>query len=456
MSSNLVLWDPYKAGQVGNLKGQMTGYVAGLYSVPGMANIAAAPTEVLNQNGYNIYQNTNTGYYELQHDNYPTNDSIWTSQSLGVTLDCTGDTLVLKGMNEAEEGQGGNGSKTSQGNGAGAAPFSLVTASNIDYGYYGNNARSSFAASASNALNRLNAAQASGVSYASTYGIDTDETIDPVTKAVVDKEKSAAIDELTMSEATKYKFDNIAKQINKVAEKQNEAVAEAKDHSGGAALGCAAAGAGIGFCVAGPVGAAVGGVIGGIAGFFGGKGVKAYDESKAEKVNKEAAKDAQKVGEELKASLEGLSDEELIAFQRYYQQQTGVKLTDVLKGLETDEDSTEIAQGAGFDSGYLTDMFADIDNANDILKPDDTDADAEVAATNTTQISYSQAAQIEVLQQNAGLYRQYWQAALQNGGSIDVNGKTMTADELSKMYIDANRQLEEYLNGIKSKTDFEA
>ena len=56
MSSNLVLWDPYKAGQVGNLKGQMTGYVAGLYSVPGMANIAAAPTEVLNQNGYNIYQ----------------------------------------------------------------------------------------------------------------------------------------------------------------------------------------------------------------------------------------------------------------------------------------------------------------------------------------------------------------------------------------------------------------
>ena len=43
--------------------------------------------------------------------------------TLGVTLDCTGDTLVLKGMNEAEEGQGGNGSKTSQGNGAGAAPF---------------------------------------------------------------------------------------------------------------------------------------------------------------------------------------------------------------------------------------------------------------------------------------------------------------------------------------------
>ncbi len=32
----------------------------------------------------------------------------------------------------------------------------------------------------------------------------------------------------------------------------------------------------------------------------------------------------------------------------------------------------------------------------------------------------------------------------------------MTADELSKMYIDANQQLEEYLNGIKSKTDFEA
>lgn len=453
MSSNLVLWDPGKAAQVGNLKGQMTGYIAGVYSMPGMANIAAAPTEVLNQNGYNVYTDTNTGLYHIIQDNYPNNENIWTSQTLGVTLDCTGDSLEIRGINEAKADEEGEASPTGVTN---ASPFGLVTASPLSYQEYGNNARSNFAASVSSIMNRSDAALASGVSFASTYGLGNDETIDPVTKTVIDKAKSSEIDEMLTSEATKHKFDNIAKQINKVAEKQNEAESKAEDHSGEATLGGAAAGAGIGFLVAGPLGAAVGGLIGGAVGFLGGKGVKAYDESKADKVNDEAAKEAQQAGEELKESLEGLSDEELIAFQRYYQQQTGVKLTDVLKGLETDEDSTKIAQGAGFDSGYLTDVFTDIDSANETLKPNEANTATEVAASNTTEISYAQAAEINILQQDINVINQCRQKAIQNGGTAELYGTTMTIDEINQKYIDACQKYDNYLETIKSpNTSFE-
>ncbi len=146
-----------------------------------------------------------------------------------------------------------------------------------------------------------------------------------------------------------------------------------------------------------------------------------------------------------------------MAFQRYYYDKYGCSVTDVLKSLETDEDSSKIAQGAGIDSGYLTGVFENIDSANATLKPSE-EVETETASANTKEITYSQAAQIEVLQQNANLNKQYWQAALQNGGSVEINGETMTADELSQKYVDAYEELEEYLDGLDttSGTSFEA
>lgn len=478
-----ILWNPGQSAKIGNLQGQMTGYLAGVYSLPGMSNIAAAPTEVLNQNGYNVYLNTDNGQYMVKQDNHPESANIWDSQTLGVTFDYTGDTLQITGLNEQKDAdkesdkEGDEDSDTISG-AAASSPFGIVSGVNFDYASYANSITNSCKLNAQNSLNRLNAANTAGVTYASTYGLNTDETIDPVTRSVVDKEKSAAIDELNMSEATKHKFDNIAKLINKVAEKQNKAELEAVDKSGdyaltaGVAVGAvgALAGAGKGGAIGAAIGSvipvagtavgavigAVGGaVIGAAAGWLTGKAVKAHDESKADKANNEAAKEAQAAGDELKEALEGLSEEELIAFQRYYYQQTGVKATDALKSLETDDDSSEIAQGAGFDSGYLSGVFTEIDDANLTLKPDET-VDAETTSSNVKEISYSQAAQIEVLQQNASIYRQYWQAALQNGGSIEMNGKTMTADELSQKYIQANAELEAYLNEIKPEVSFDA
>jgi len=471
-----VSWDPGNAGKLGNLQGQMTGYVAGLYSLPGMANISAAPTEVLNQNGYTVYQDTDTGRYNLVRDNYPNSSSIWTSQSLGVTLDCSGDQLVLKGMNEGK-GDGGDGGDGGD-DGTVESQLGLLTGTNFNYSGYTNEARNSFAQNSQAILNRLNAARTSSATYQSTVGLKTDETIDPVTGAVVDKEKSAAINELTMSEATKHKFDNIAKLINKVAEKQNEAEVTVQDKStdyavaAGVAVGATGAlagagkggaiGAAIGSIIPGAgtavgavVGAIGGAILGGLAGLGVGKAVKAHDEGKAETANNEATKEAEAAGAELKEALEGLSDEELIAFQRYYYEQSGVKVTEVLKGLETDDDSSKIAQGAGFDNGYLTSVFENIDSANETIKTDEDDENEAAEAgngtdgqTNATKLTYSQSAQLDVLQQNANLYRQYWQQALNGDGTLEVNGKTMTADELSELYIKAYEEVETYLESI--------
>ncbi len=454
-----ILWNPSKAGQVGNLQGQMTGYVAGLYSIPGMANIAAAPTEVLNQNGYTVYQDSDTGHYVLKRDNHANNNSIWTSQSMGVTFDCTGDSLVIKGINEEEEQKDGEVQ-------AALNSFGLLTTpNNLNYNSYADDARSSFALTSQNVLNRLNAAQTSGTSYSSTAGLNTDETIDPLTHSVVDKEKSAKINELNASEANKHKFDNIAKLINKVAEKQSKTEIKAKDKTGdcvtAGAVAVGVTGAAIGAKIGGTVGSfipvpVVGTLVGAAAGALIGWGASAIvnssDEAKAEKLNNEAAQEAQEAGEDLKEALEGLSEEELIAFQRYYYEQSGVKVTDVLKKLETDEESSEIAQSAGFDSGYLSGMFKNIDNANETLKPDEDEQMVE-ASNNSKQLTYSQTAQLDVLQQTANLYRQYWQMALQNGGTLEINGKTKTVDELSQMYIDANSELEQYLNSIGNKEE---
>lgn len=460
-----ILWNPSKAGQIGNLQGQMTGYVAGLYSIPGMANISAASTEVLNQNGYTVYQDTDTGHYELKRDNYPNNNSIWTSQSMGVTLDCTGDKLVLKGMNEEESKK--EESKEEEVNATLNSFGFLSTPSAFNYNSYTNDARSSFALTSQNVLNRLNAAQTSGTSYSSTVGLNNDETIDPLTHGVIDKEKSAKINELNTSEATKHKFDNIAKLINKVAEKQNKAEIKAKDKTGdcvaAGAVAVGVTGAAIGAKIGGTVGSfipvpVVGTLVGAAAGALIGWGASAIvnssDEAKAEKLNNEAVQEAQEAGADLKEALEGLSEEELIAFQRYYYEQSGVKITDVLKNLETDEDSSEIAQSAGFDSGYLSGMFENIDSANETLKPDEY-LNETLAGNNynksSVNMTTAEVAQMDVLEQNKMLLRDYWQAALQNGGSIEMNGKIKTADELAQMYIEASAKYDEYEAELSEK-----
>jgi len=98
-------------------------------------------------------------------------------------------------------------------------------------------------------------------------------------------------------------------------------------------------------------------------------------------------------------------------------------------------------------------MFKNIDNANETLKSDDGEQTVESSNSEKLTLTYSQSAQLDVLQQTANLYRQYWQMALQNGGTLEINGKTKTVDELSQMYIDANSELEQYLNSIGNKEE---
>lgn len=401
-------WNPVKAAEVGNAKGQTIGYVAGLYSTPGMANISAASAEVLNQYGYSIYQNDDTGKFRVIQDRDTQGGSIWTSDSLGMTFDFSGNSLVT---------------------------------TPVDNGW-----RGSFSDNCNNILNRLDAANGSNSTYGSTYGLGSNETLDPITGQVVDKTKSKEIDALADTKSAQRKFDKIAKLINKVHETQNAATVTTDTTSTkvGVTLGGAAGGAAIGTCIGGfPIGTLVGGGIGAIAGFFGGSAIAASDKNDVNEVNNESAQAARDAGNELKAALEGLTDEEMIAFERYYYEQTGVEVADVLQELEVTDEHSTIAQQSGIDGDYLDNLFEDMDESNEILKPNNT------GNTLGTKKEYSdyEKAKINILQQEAQQLYNMWQAALK-GTTVVQNGEELTADELSQMYLDKVQELEDYKNSI--------
>lgn len=399
-------WNPTKAAEVGNAKGQTIGYVAGLYSTPGMANISAASAEVLNQYGYSIYQDDETGKFRVLQDRDTQGGSIWTSDSLGMTFDYSGDSLVM---------------------------------TPVDSGW-----RGSFSSSCDDILNRLDAANGANTSYGSTYGLGSNETLDPITGQVVDKAKSKEIDALADTKTAQRKFDKIAQLINKVHETQNAATATT-DSTGtktGTTLAGVAGGAAIGTCIGGfPIGTAVGAIAGGIAGFFGGSAIAASDEADVNKVNNEAAQAARDAGNELKEALEGLSDEEMIAFERYYYEQTGVEVSDVLQQLEVGDEHSTIAQQSGIDEDYLDNLFEDMDEANEILKP------GQTSSSTTKEYSDYEKAKIQILEQEANQLYSMWQAALK-GTTVVQDGKELNADELSEMYLNKVQELEDYKNSL--------
>lgn len=399
-------WNPTKAAEVGNAKGQTIGYVAGLYSTPGMANISAASAEVLNQYGYSIYQNDETGNFRVIQDRDTKGGSIWTSDSLGMTFDYTGDCLVT---------------------------------TPVDSGW-----RGSFSDSCNNVLNRLDAANGANTSYGSTYGLGSNETLDPITGQVIDREKSKEIDALGDTKSAQRKFDKIAQLINKVHETQNAATVttDTTNTKAGVTLAGAAGGAAVGTCIGGfPIGTLVGAGIGAVAGFFGGSAVAASDEKDANELNNESAQAARDAGNELKEALAGLSDEEMIAFERYYYEQTGVEVADVLQELEVTDEHSTIAQQSGIDSDYLDNLFEDMDESNEILKPGQT--------TDSANKEYSdyEKAKIQILEQEAQQLYSMWQSALK-GTTVVKDGKELTADELSEMYLNKIQELEDYKNSL--------
>ncbi len=400
-------WNPVKAAEVGNAKGQTIGYVAGLYSTPGMANISAASAEVLNQYGYSIYQNDETGDFRVIQDRDTQGGSIWTSDSLGMKFDFSGDSLVTTPVDSSWNG--------------------------------------SFSSSCDDVLNRLDAANGSNSSYGSTYGLGSNETLDPITGQVVDKAKSKEIDAIADSKTAQRKFDKIAKLINKVHETQNAATVttDTTNTKVGTTLAGAAGGAAIGSCIGGfPIGTVVGGLIGGVAGFFGGNAVASSDEADVNKVNNESAQAARDAGNELKEALAGLSDEEMIAFERYYYEQTGVEVSDVLQQLEITDEHSTIAQQSGIDSDYLDNLFEDMDESYEILKPGTT-----TSTSNTKEYSDYEKAKIQILEQEASQLYSMWQSALK-GTTIVQDGQELSAAELSEMYLNKVQELEDYKNSL--------
>ena len=400
-------WNVNKAAEIGNAKGQTIGYVAGLYSTPGIANECAASAEVLNQYGYSIYQDDQTGKFRIIRDRDTQGGSIWTSDTLGMTFDYTGDSLVT---------------------------------STVDSGW-----RGSFSDSCNNTLNRLDAANSSNSSWGATSGLNSNETLDPITGQPVDKEKSKEIDALADTKSARRKFDKIAKLINKVHEKQNAATVttDASATKTNTTVGGLAGGAAIGTCFGGfPIGTVVGGVIGGVVGFFGGSAIAKSDKKDANKVNNESAEAAKAAGDELKAALEGLSDEEMIAFERYYYEQTGVEVADVLQELEVGDGSSTIAQQSGIDGDYLDNLFDDMDKSNEILKPGNTED-----TTGAKEYTETQKAKIQILEQEAAQYYNMWQAAL-NGETVTFEDKEISASELSEMYLNKVQELEDYKNSL--------
>lgn len=403
-------WNVNKAAEIGNAKGQTIGYVAGLYSAPGIANECAASAEVLNQYGYSIYQDDVTGKFRIIQDRDTKGGSIWTSDTLGMTFDYTGDSLVT---------------------------------STVDSGW-----RGSFSNSCNNTLNKLDAANGSNSSWGATSGLNSNETLDPITGQPVDKAKSKEIDALADTKSAQRKFDKIAKLINKVHEKQNAATVttDKAETMTGTALAGVAGGAAIGTCFGGfPIGTAIGGVVGGIVGLFGGNAIAESDKKDANKVNNESAAEAKAAGDELKAALEGLSDEEMIAFERYYYEKTGVEVADVLQELEVDDNSSTIAQQSGMDSDYLDGLFEDMDESNEILKPANTDNTDSV--TGTKEYTDSQKAKIQMLEQEAQQYYNMWQAAM-NGETVTFEDKEMSVSQLSEMYLNKVQELEDYKNSL--------
>ncbi len=427
LGENMNTYNPMKAAEVARTQGFAIAHTAGLYSTSGLSNIAAPSVEVLNQNGYSIYVDDN-GNFNIKQDRDTKGGTIWTSDSLGVTFDYTGDTLVITPTDD-DETSGNN----------------TLGSGNKQAGNIADQCIDNFTKNCESILNKQQASQIGNGSYNNSGNLNVNETVDPYTGQVVDKEKSEAVNKLLNNESVKFKFDKLINLINKTGEARYTKEADYKFTDGlatslkGAAAG-AAGGAAIGVGFLG-VGAIPSAIVGGIAGLIGGICTAVSDSKDTKKLNEAAANEAASYANELNAELEQLlqdgNEEEFIAFERYFKQQTGANLSDVLKSLDTTDDSdSAIAQASGFDSEYILDKLEKIDDTNSYLEPDKTTESNNDNGCNP---------QIEILERKVNLYHQAWVNSLSTG-KVTVQGKEMTSDEIEKLYLET---YEEYQNAIE-------
>ncbi len=434
------IYDPFKAAEIAGAQGRAIGYTAGLYSTAGLSNIAAPSAEVLNQNGYSIYQ-TDDGIKCVQ-DRDTKNGSVWTSDSLGVTFDYSGDTLSITPTEGAKQ----NGGNTQNNNGNNINNNYPFFGTNFNNGSnLADNSINNFYQKGQEALNKLEASGKNpNVNYGNLSGLGANETVDAMTGEIIDKEKDASIDKIKNRKTSQYKFAKIADLINKVYAAQNAEKQTVTAGSGAVnILGGTAAGAGVGFLVAGPVGA----VVGGIAGLIGGIFTTSSDASDAKTANKQAENNSAAAAQELKDALDELlaegNEEEFIAFERYYYEVNGGQcdLAEVLADLEVTEDSSKIAQASGIDSEYLMDVYDKIDESNEYLTSEKTEETqgADTPQTNTFN------PQTALLEQKTKLYYDAWIASL-TSGEATLMGETKKSADWEKLYIDTYNQWQEAAN----------
>lgn len=410
-------YNPITAADSARAKGNAIGYTAAVYSQTGVSNIAAPSVEVLNQNGYSIYMDDETGKFKVVKDRNTYGGSVWSSDSLGVTF--IGDTFI---PNASEDS---------------------------DNGYYD---RNSFLSKGDDILNKIYASNSSGKPYSSLSGLNSDETIDPRTGEVVDKEKSQAVDAIVNKDSAQYKFDKIAEKIVKAFEAKNEpekslTIGEAATNVGGGAIAGAILGGAIGL-LGGPAGAVLGAKIGaGLGGALGAAvtGYSAYKSSDANGVVNNNAKDAMDdLNDSLAELLKEGNEEEFIAFERYYYEKTGANLSDVLKTLEIDEDDDN--KTVGYSDEDLINLFERMDEANDYLKPDETDKADETTETDemTLEERLVLTNKIKMIESDLKYYYDQMIASRETGKAI-VNGKEMTTDEIKALY---DKACIEYANAM--------
>ena len=326
--------------------------------------------------------------------------------------------------------------------------------------------------------------------------------IDERTGYVVNKQKSDNIDEIASNSAEQYKFDQIAKAINRVEETQNAKPKEIEKSGGLLSIigGTIAGGVTGGLLVTagtkllnklpgvgGKIAAAGITLTGAILGFFGAKVVSDVSKSDAKEIDeksKEALRDdAFDAGNKLKKKLDGLlkegNQEEFIAFERYYQDNYGASLSDKLRELDITDSDSEIAKQSGINSEYLLGAEEDgtikpgvlmqIDEANKYLEPEkianvqqeavkkaqtSIDEKSKQAENNKNTSNYTNKEEIQLknLYKKLDVYQNAWNAA-NNGSKISVDGETKTCEEIEELLFDTAEKIDRFIEAKQNGED---
>ena len=503
----------------------------------GTNNLMAPVIEALSQNGYSIYANED-GTSNIVQDMDTKGGTTWKSPVFGMNFAYDYKTGSVKmspldsstDVNTDSKSSNADTSSTAIGSSSGDSIFGTVSPSYNPYNQYGITGSSQ--GNAFDSLNDYNKAildsyftsrqksdidcndGAQGDSSAQLDETLPDEyikeleelaeskIIDERTGYVVNKQKSDNIDEIASNSAEQYKFDQIAKAINRVEETQNAKPKEIEKSGGLLSIigGTIAGGVTGGLLVTagtkllnklpgvgGKIAAAGITLTGAILGFFGAKVVSDVSKSDAKEIDeksKEALRDdAFDAGNKLKKKLDGLlkegNQEEFIAFERYYQDNYGASLSDKLRELDITDSDSEIAKQSGINSEYLLGAEEDgtikpgvlmqIDEANKYLEPEkianvqqeavkkaqtSIDEKSKQAENNKNTSNYTNKEEIQLknLYKKLDVYQNAWNAA-NNGSKISVDGETKTCEEIEELLFDTAEKIDRF---IEAKQNGEA